>query len=192
MIADASDTLQWDERFRFRSHGLRHGGIQLLMKEKENNPSIEELCRWLLMTEESVRRYAKPNEERTHQPKHDLDDYDDSFSLTYTPPRGHRHRRPPRGFKNFTSPDHEEEEALKIEAALLKPPRKRNQDPLIRDRLLQHLITSDTLGTSAVGTQIDPNIPEWKHRLQACIDHNTRSEKLLYESAAFQKRIYSE
>ena len=86
VISIASDRLQWDDRFRFRSHGLRHGGIQLLMKEKENDPPLQELCRWLLMTEESVRRYAKPNEERTHQPKSDTDDYDDSFSLTYTPP----------------------------------------------------------------------------------------------------------
>ena len=65
------------------------------------------------------------------------------------------------------------------------------QDPLTRDLLLRHLIVGDTLGVSAVNTHISPDTPEWVHRLQACINHNARAEKLIFDQAAFQKRIFS-
>lgn len=50
------------------------------MERKPPDTPTEKLCSWLLMTEVSVRHYAKPNAERTHLPMPGPDDYDDTHA----------------------------------------------------------------------------------------------------------------
>ena len=83
VIEKASRELEWGNLV-FRSHGLRHGGIQRLIAEEGRNTPFPDLCNWLLMSEPMVRMYATPNELREKfDPKgKPADDFDDSFSAT--------------------------------------------------------------------------------------------------------------
>ena len=72
----------WDsDTLVFRSHGLRHGGIQHLMDQADPNTPIETFCNWLLMCPTSVRYYCVPNDKRAALPPPPEDHTDTSHAL---------------------------------------------------------------------------------------------------------------
>ena len=60
-IREVSAELGWDKELRFRSHSLRHGGIQHLIDSMGEKPDIDTIGEWLLMSRPSVLHYATPN-----------------------------------------------------------------------------------------------------------------------------------